>query len=213
MCQKDYNKKIEKKKYQHLNYVEKTQIERWYNIEKKACSEIAKLLNKSARTIQREIKRGMVENLTTQLEIKYVYSVDVSEKKYRYNMTAKGPNLKLDANYKLVEYIENGIKKERKSPEILVAEIKRKIEEFGVIVCAKTIRNCIHKRILNLAEIGHPVVGDYTYSNGKNEFNVEGQMLHAKSLEFKHPITGKLKHLEAPLPEYFEEVLKKLNQE
>ena len=104
MCQKDYNKKIEKKKYQHLNYVEKTQIERWYNIEKKACSEIAKLLNKSARTIQREIKRGMVENLTTQLEIKYVYSVDVSEKKYRYNMTAKGPNLKLDANYKLVEY-------------------------------------------------------------------------------------------------------------
>ena len=82
------------KKYQHLNYVEKTQIERWYNIEKKACSEIAKLLNKSARTIQREIKRGMVENLTTQLEIKYVYSVDVSEKKYRYNMTAKGPNLK-----------------------------------------------------------------------------------------------------------------------
>lgn len=56
-------------------------------------------------------------------------------------------------------------------------------------------------------------MGDYTYSNGKNEFNVEGQMLHAKSLEFKHPITGKLKHLEAPLPEYFEEVLKKLNQE
>ena len=54
------------------------------------------------RTIQREIKREMVENLTTQLEIKYVYSADVSEKKYRYNMTAKGPNLK----YKLVEYIE-----------------------------------------------------------------------------------------------------------
>ena len=53
-------------------------------------------------------------------------------------MTAKGPNLKLDANYKLVEYIENGIKK-RKSPEILVAEIKRKIEEFGVIVCAKQL--------------------------------------------------------------------------
>ena len=70
-----------------------------------------------------------------------------------------------------------------------------------------------HQIRVHLAEIGHPVVGDYTYSNGKNEFNVEGQMLHAKSLEFKHPITGKLKHLEAPLPEYFEEVLKKLNQE
>ena len=140
------------KKYQHLNYVEKTQIERWYNIEKKPCSEIAKLLNKSVRTIQRKINRGLTENLTTLLEIKYVYRATVSEKKYRYNMTAKGPNIKLDANYKLVKYIENGIKKERKSPEILVAEIKRKPEEFGIIVCAKTIRNCIHKKILNLTE-------------------------------------------------------------
>ena len=152
MCQNNYSKEKAKRKYQHLNYVEKTQIERWYNIDKKACAEISKLLNKSVRTIQREIKRGLVENLTTELEIKYVYSAEVSEQKYRYNMTAKGPNVKLDANYKLVEYIEKGIKKERKSPEILVAEIKRKKEEFGVIVCAKTIRNCIHKRILNITE-------------------------------------------------------------
>jgi IS30 family transposase len=57
MCQNNYNRKKEEKKYQHLNYVEKTQIERWYNIEKKPCSEIAKLLNKSVRTIQREIKK------------------------------------------------------------------------------------------------------------------------------------------------------------
>ena len=114
MCQKDYNKKIKEKKYQHLNYVEKTEIERWYNTDKRSCSEIAKLLNKSVRTIQREIKRGLVENLKTNLEVIYVYSADVSEQKYRYNMTAKGPNIKLDTNYKLVDYIENGIKIEKK---------------------------------------------------------------------------------------------------
>lgn len=119
MCQNNYNRKKEEKKYKHLNYVEKTQIERWYNIEKRPCSEIAKLLNKSVRTIQREIKRGLVENLTTLLEVKYVYSADVSEQKYRYNMTAKGPNIKLDANYKLVEYIENGIKKEKNHQKYL----------------------------------------------------------------------------------------------
>lgn len=66
---------------------------------------------------------------------------------------------------------------------------------------------------VSMAEIGHPVVGDYTYSNGKNEFNIQGQMLHAKSLEFKHPITGKQMHLEAPLPEYFTEILNRLKQE
>jgi hypothetical protein len=41
MCQNNYNRKKEEKKYQHLNYVEKTQIERWYNIEKSATLIIA----------------------------------------------------------------------------------------------------------------------------------------------------------------------------
>lgn len=63
-----------------------------------------------------------------------------------------------------------------------------------------------------MAEIGHPVVGDMVYSNGKNEFEIQGQVLHAKSLEFKHPITGKLMHLEAPIPAYFEEVLRNLRK-
>lgn len=67
-----------------------------------------------------------------------------------------------------------------------------------------------HQIRVHLAEIGYPIVGDYVYSNGKNPFGVEGQMLHAKSLEFKHPITGKILKLEAPLPKYFEEVLSRL---
>ena len=67
-----------------------------------------------------------------------------------------------------------------------------------------------HQIRVHMAEIGYPIVGDMVYSNGKNPFGVEGQMLHAKSLDFKHPITGEQMHLEAPLPEYFEEVLEKL---
>lgn len=35
-------------------------------------------------------------------------------------------------------------------------------------------------------------------------------MLHAKSIEFKHPITGKLMKIEAELPKYFEKVLESL---
>ena len=67
-----------------------------------------------------------------------------------------------------------------------------------------------HQIRVHMAEIGHPVVGDMVYSNGKNEFGIQGQMLHAKSLDFKHPITGKQMHLEAELPDYFTEVLEKL---
>ena len=69
-----------------------------------------------------------------------------------------------------------------------------------------------HQIRVHMAEIGHPVVGDMVYSNGKNEFGVEGQMLHAKSLDFRHPITGKQMHLEAELPEYFEKVLEQLTK-
>jgi 23S rRNA pseudouridine1911/1915/1917 synthase len=68
-----------------------------------------------------------------------------------------------------------------------------------------------HQIRVHLAEIGYPIVGDYVYSNGKNPFGVEGQMLHSSKLEFKHPITGKQMKLEAPLPEYFQDVLKQLS--
>lgn len=64
-----------------------------------------------------------------------------------------------------------------------------------------------HQIRVHLAEIGHPVVGDMVYSNGKNEFGIEGQMLHAYRLEFKHPITREEMCFEAPLPEYFANIL------
>ena len=68
-----------------------------------------------------------------------------------------------------------------------------------------------HQIRVHLSHIGYPIIGDYTYSNGKNEFGIIGQCLHAQRLEFKHPITQKKMKLEAPLPKYFEEILKKLD--
>ncbi len=67
-----------------------------------------------------------------------------------------------------------------------------------------------HQIRVHLAQIGYPIVGDFVYSNGKNPFGVEGQMLHSSKLEFVHPTTGEKMNLEAKLPEYFEEVLNKL---
>lgn len=70
-----------------------------------------------------------------------------------------------------------------------------------------------HQIRVHLSQIGFPIVGDYVYSNGKNPFGVEGQMLHSYRLEFKHPITGKQMDLKAELPKYFENVLKELRGE
>ena len=69
-----------------------------------------------------------------------------------------------------------------------------------------------HQIRVHLSHIGFPVIGDYIYSNGKNEFGIVGQCLHAKELEFKHPISGNDMKLQASLPEYFEDILKKLDK-
>ena len=101
MCQIKYNTNKKEKKYNHINYTERTQIERWWNIEHKSKAEIAHLLNKSERTIRREIKRGLTENLTYEWETVYVYSADIAQNKYEYNKTGKGPQLKLENDYEL----------------------------------------------------------------------------------------------------------------
>ncbi len=67
-----------------------------------------------------------------------------------------------------------------------------------------------HQIRVHMAEIGHPIVGDEVYSNGKNPFGIHGQMLHAYKLKFVHPTTKKEVEFEAPLPEYFKDILDKL---
>ena len=56
-----------------------------------------------------------------------------------------------------------------------------------------------HQIRVHLSQIGYPLIGDTTYSSGKNKWGIKGQALHAKSLEFKHPITGEKMKLEAPI--------------
>ena len=87
------------------------------------------------------------------------------------------------------------------------------LERFGnyTLLEVKIETGRTHQIRVHLTEIGYPIVGDEVYSNGKNPWGVHGQCLHAKSLKFKHPITGKEMFIEAPLPEYFKNIINELN--
>ena len=67
-----------------------------------------------------------------------------------------------------------------------------------------------HQIRVHMAYIKHPVVGDPVYGSKNQKFALNGQLLHAQKLSFVHPITKRFMEFEAPIPDYFENVLSKL---
>ena len=88
----------------------------------------------------------------------------------------------------------------------------RVLERFGAftyIVCRLLLEKK-HQIRVHMAHINHPLLGDGTYGPRRKALGVETQMLHAKTLGFRHPKTGEYMEYDSPLPKEFEAVLKKL---
>lgn len=68
-----------------------------------------------------------------------------------------------------------------------------------------------HQIRVHSKHIGHPVVGDFSYG-GSNKFGLKGQLLHAYKLELTHPKSGERMTFNAPVPNYFQDVLDSLRK-
>ncbi len=79
-------------------------------------------------------------------------------------------------------------------------------------ICCKLETGRTHQIRVHMASIGNPVLGDSIYGPAKCPFHLTGQTLHAKTLGFIHPRTKKYMEFDAPLPEYFEKLLRILKQ-
>ena len=69
-----------------------------------------------------------------------------------------------------------------------------------------------HQIRVHMAHIGHPILGDTVYGHKKPELGQDSQCLHAGALCFRHPRDGRPVMVFAPLPEYFRQVIEKLEK-
>ncbi len=69
-----------------------------------------------------------------------------------------------------------------------------------------------HQIRVHMAHIGHPILGDAVYGRKKPELGQTSQCLHAGALCFQHPRDQRPVMVFAPLPEYFTQVIEKLER-
>lgn len=151
------NNNTESRKGKHLTERERYQIEVLLK-ERIKPVEIAKRLERNRRTIEREISRGSVFLMKTDLTYMKEYCADTGQSVYDKNSQNKGPTLKIGHDHELARHIENRIIRDRYSPDAVIGEIKAKGLKFKVQICAKTVYNYIDKEIfMNLTNKDLPV--------------------------------------------------------
>lgn len=115
--------------------------------EKRTPSEVAIVLGKHKRTIEREIARGTVQMMNTDLSFKNQYCADTAQVVSLRNAQNKGAGLKIGHDHKLAQHIEKKIIKEQYSPDAVIGEIRKKGLKFNTTICTKTLYNYIDKEV------------------------------------------------------------------
>lgn len=88
-------------------------------------------------------------------------------------------------------------------------KVLQRFNKFTYIECRlETGRT--HQIRVHMSSIGHPLLGDNVYGPSKCPYKLQGQTLHAKTIGIKHPRKGEYLEVNAPLPDYFQDLLKKL---
>ena len=143
-----------KKKYRHFTQEERLVLE-YYLAGKKHfpkttnTQKLSEIFNKSRRTIQREIKRGLVEHVKTDLTLETEYNADFAQLKADYEKTAKGARLKIKNDFILADKITDLIKNYNYSPYAVVQYFQLNSWPTETRICEKTIYNYIESKVFN----------------------------------------------------------------
>ena len=136
------------RQYTHLSEKDRYQIEALLE-SKKSVKEIAVLLGRNRSTLHREIKRGTVKRLQSDLTQKKKYRANVAQADYMKRCCNRERSLKIGKDKLLEEHIRIKITQDRFSPDAIIGEIKAKGLYFEGIVCTKTLYNYIDAGIFS----------------------------------------------------------------
>ena len=106
-----------------------------------------------------------------------------------------------------IERKKMAINEKNGKPAVTHYQVLQQFNKYTYIQCQlETGRT--HQIRVHMASISHPLLGDVLYGPSKTPFSLQGQCLHAKTLGIIHPRTHQYLEVEAPLPEYFTNLLK-----
>lgn len=126
------------RRFKHLTRADRLTIETMIK-DGKSEKEIAERIGVHESTIYREIKRGQYMHRNSDYTEELRYSPDIAHKKYRENLKAKGPDLKIGSDQELADYIEKRIADDGYSPEAVLGEIKQKEIPFQTSISKTTL--------------------------------------------------------------------------
>lgn len=155
------------RRFKHLSRTDRLTIETMLK-DGKSKKEIAERIGVDESTIYREIKRGQYEHRNSDWTTEMRYSPDIAHEKYKENLKAKGPDLKIGNDQELADYIEKRIADDGYSPEAVLGEIKQKELPFQTSISKTTLYRYIDMGLfLTITNKDLPVKGRRKKKNKK----------------------------------------------
>lgn len=142
------NYTTKKGKYKHFSERERYKLEGYLEA-KLSIKEIGEKLNKHAATIYREIKRGIVVRISSELVEYSVYRANAAQGDYESKVSNRERSLKIGKDKELEEYIRKRILQDKRSPDAVIGEIKQKGLKFPGMICTKTLYNYVDRGIFS----------------------------------------------------------------